>query len=233
MMEEKTVTNPEIQTKQHTLDLLFKVEYERFLQFDIPQGILDIARVSRFLQQPTTLVLQYLHMLKWPEEPPKENVPMGISWLELYLNFQIVAGTTIPINVTTNGGPEKMVWMDEQSVFTVDSFPYERYVQSFRLCVEHLQKFSCDRLWPNVDRRKTRSLHILGCNGLRNGLSLRPQLPYQRETITALRAYMLAVPTRTQFIDHPKLPQLAPLIYPHDKLEELTEAEFKLTSKNF
>ena len=57
------------------------------------------------------MVFEYLQMLKWPIEPPKEDVALGISWLELYFNFQIVTQFTIPVNVSATVGSEKLVWM--------------------------------------------------------------------------------------------------------------------------
>ena len=192
----------------------------------IPSNVQDIVRISRFGQQPSTMVFEYLQMLKWPIEPPKEDVALGISWLELYFNFQIVTQFTIPVNVSATVGSEKLVWMDEQQVFAVDNFPYHRYVQSFRMCVEHLQKLSKQRLWSLVSRQKTRSLHVLGCQGFRNGLVSRPQMPYQRETVLALRTYMLAIPNRTEFLDHPTRPQLPPLILKPEKIDDLSETEF-------
>ena len=152
-------------------------------------------------------------MLKWPQEPELEPVPIGISWLELYFNFQVVTGATIPVNVPARGDEdERLVWMDEQQVFTVDSFPYDRYVQYFRFCVEHLQKFSIQRLWPDISRRKTGSLHVLGASGFRQGLIVRPQLPLQQETIAGLRRYLLSVPNRSHFDDHPDIPKLPPMV---------------------
>ena len=153
-------------TRQQAFEHLLYLSFWNFQQFSLPDNVQDIVQLSRFRFQPSMLVFQYLQMLKWPSETPREEVPMGVSWLELYFNFQIVTGCTIPVNVTASGGPERLVRMDEQQIFTVDSFPYHRYVHSFRLCVEHLQNFTKERLWPKTDRRKTRSLHILGCAGL-------------------------------------------------------------------
>ena len=218
-------------TRQHTLEQLANLALTDFQIFSSPVNVQDIVQISRFGQQPSQLVFQYLKMLKWPTEPPKEDVPLGISWLELYFNFQMVSGATIPVNVSTTPGSEKLVWMDEQQIFTVDSFPYHRYVQYFRLCVEHLQKFSHVRLWPEVSRRKTRSLHVLGCAGFRKGLSIRPILPYQTETVRALHSYMRSIPQRTQFDDHPMVPTVPLLLQKPDKLTQLTEMEIHCMQK--
>ena len=163
--------------KQTSLDQLTGLHLEQFQQYNFPPNGREVALASRFGQQPSLLVMKYLSLLKWPHETEKEPVPIGISWLELYFNFQVVTGATIPVNVASRGEDERLVWMDEQQVFTVDSFPYHRYVQYFRFCVEHLQKFSTQRLWPDVSRRKTKSLHLLGASGFRQGLIVRPQLP--------------------------------------------------------
>lgn len=127
--------------KQTSPDHLTGLKLEQFQQYSFPPNGREVALASRFGQQPSFLVMKYLALLKWPQEPELEPVPIGISWLELYFNFQVVTGATMPVNVAARGEDERLVWMDEQQVFTVDSFPYDRYVQYFRFCVEHLQKF--------------------------------------------------------------------------------------------
>ena len=229
--ETRTETLATPTTRQQAFEHLLYLRLVNFEQFSLPDNVQDIVQLSRFGFQPSMLVFQYLQMLKWPADASCEEVPMGISWLELYFNFQLVTGCTIPVNVTAGGGPERLVWMDEQQIFTVDSFPYHRYVHSFRLCVEHLQNFTKARLWPKTDRRKTRSLHILGCAGLRNGITLRPEMPYQKQTITALREYMLAIPQRAHFDDHPKKPAVPELLQITPKPNDITEHEFKQLRK--
>ena len=201
--------------RQTILEHMATFQLTHFQQFILPSN----ARISRFGYQPSMMVFEYLQMLKWPTELPNEDVPLGISWLELYFNFQVVTGATIPVNVSATAGSEKLVWMDEQQVFTVDNFPYHRYVQSFRFCVEHLQKYSRG-LWPEDSRRKTKSLHVLGCLGFRNGLVGRPQLPYQRETVLALNFWI------TQ---QGRIPSL---IQKPDSSDQLSETESKQLYKS-
>ena len=221
-----------VNVRHNFLDSMATLQLSEFQQFSSPDNMQDIVRASRFGQLPSKLVLEYLQMLKWPMAQPKDEVPLGISWLELYYNFQLVTGISIPVNVSETVGTEKLVWMDEQQIFTTDNFPYHRYVQYFRLCVEHLQKYSKGRLWPMVSRRKTKSLHVLGCQGFRNGFIQRPQLPYQEETVLGLRTYMLAIPNRTEFIDHPVRPRLPPLLQRMEPGEQMTADEVKQLQKN-
>ena len=52
-------------------------------------------------------------------------------------------------------------------------------------------------------------------------------MPYQKQTITALREYMLAIPQRAHFDDHPKIPAVPELLQITPKPNELSEQEFK------
>ena len=47
--------------------------------------------------------MEWVQTLKWPAQIETDKPPLGISWVELAINFLLLAQRTIPISVTEDG----------------------------------------------------------------------------------------------------------------------------------
>eukprot|EP00435_Cladocopium_sp_Y103_P067838 s63_g30.t1 len=195
--------------QQHLLDW----ELSDYIQYPIPEDIYYIVHASRWGTPHTANLLDWLQTLKWPREQDPNTPPMGISWVELALNFMVVTRRSIPVNVGTQGTVEYKC-SDEDATFDAGAFDFTSLVNSFRGSIEHAQYLTQLTLLPTLSACKTKSIHILGAGYSKMGIPYRPQMLLQVETLETLMTYLQTEQQagRPLFRNHPKVAQLEPLV---------------------
>eukprot|EP00435_Cladocopium_sp_Y103_P039455 s820_g10.t1 len=54
------------------------------------------VRGSKFGRRLTDLILKWLQLLEWPTSPEEVTPPVGITWVEMAVNFMLCSQATIP-----------------------------------------------------------------------------------------------------------------------------------------
>eukprot|EP00435_Cladocopium_sp_Y103_P032093 s2216_g8.t1 len=129
------------------------------------------AKGSKFGKRVTHLLLQWLQLLEWPTSPEEVTPPIGITWVELAVNYMVCTQSSIPVQ------PHQ-----EEQGFTVRT-------NTFRNIIMHVQFLVNKDILPRVTPVKVKSLYQLGAKVMKQGLPLRPKLPKQEETLEILHRY--------------------------------------------
>lgn len=154
------------------------------------------ARGSKFGRRSTDLVLKWVQLLVWPTSPEEVAPPVGITWVELAVNFMLCTQSTIPVQ------PHQ-----ESQGFTVRT-------NTFRTILMHIQYLVNKPLIPDVKPLKVKSLCQLGAKVMKQGLPLRPKLPLQTETLEILQGYFAqhALGGKAVFVATPHIPIMDSLV---------------------
>eukprot|EP00438_Fugacium_kawagutii_P019405 Skav220301 [mRNA] locus=scaffold3050:41473:44172:- [translate_table: standard] len=166
--------------------------------------VLDLSRWGTGF---THLLLQWLATLSFaPQEDPDD---CGITWLELLFNFWLQTQTDVPLKLD---GHYRMVadtmhWAREQ--FTVNDA-----IVSFSGAIKHLEFMLQRDLLPPVRGQQISSLYKLGGGCHKLGLTKRPMMPLQSESMSWVWEFLTShhAGGRTQFDRMPVIPERIPSI---------------------
>eukprot|EP00438_Fugacium_kawagutii_P028750 Skav229650 [mRNA] locus=scaffold649:387537:390158:- [translate_table: standard] len=167
------------------------------------------------------LVLQWLASLEWPQDFQSFHggaPPIGVSWVELTINFWLLTQRSPLVNLAT-GGPAD--WKDPLTLTEYDlhQFNFTSLIRSLQRCVTFLESLFHQRLMPH-ERQKVTSLHWLGLRGFRTGVPYRPRMQLQTTTMKIVADYLESLQERgdTGCSSMPMIPEQEPTIVSH--LEE-------------
>ena len=184
---------------------------------------LKIASASPWGFAFTSLVIQWLTTLRWPNPPPTSSsrAPIGVAWLELAMNFRFLTQRTIPVNVSSVKGQFDFRSEETHPSFTSTMTTMWRMADSFRRCLHFLSRMSKEPLLPMQHSRQVRSLYLQVGHGYAGGLSLRPQMVDQRDTLNILHMWL----GKPDPAAHPNFPERNPLFSPLTEPHEFTRRD--------
>ena len=185
---------PEKQVQKLECMHSWNVEYSR--TFNFTEADYDNARGSKYGKRLTHLILQWLQLLQWPTSPEEVTPPIGITWVELTVNFMLCTQSAIPVQ-------EHQV----DQGFTVRT-------NTFRTILMHIQFLVNKDILPRETPVKVKSLSQLGAKVMKQGLPLRPTMPKQEETLEILQRYCQehAKGGKACFFMTPHIPIMDPVI---------------------
>ena len=161
------------------------------VQFAQPPEMVEISKISRWGQKFSMLVMQWLATLIWPTEAERTSPPVGITWIELIINFLLTTQHSIPVKQTDTGGGWRYVCRETHPQFDFSQFNFGQVCLSFSGCLRHLQHLAMQPLLPSLDTTHVRSIYILGGNVFKNGLRHRPKMALQEETMNLTQLYLV------------------------------------------
>ena len=186
-----------------------------------PEPVLDerCQQASSWGADFANLVLQWTRMLKWPKEAQttSRSTPIGITWIELAVNFWLTTGRSIPVNTSPPGKPQRYQSEEKDVAFTRLNTNMLRMATSFRYCLQQLQRVCQQELLPWKAARNVRSLYALTGYGHAAGFGLRPVLPHQKDTILRVASWLNAPAPEP----YPDLSELRPIIFVQSLPERL------------
>ena len=194
-----------------SLDRLFAWTVADPIEIHWDQIDMEILQGSRWGTAHAGRVICWLKTLKWPKIPEPVQPPYGITWLELLINFLICTQKSIPVNCNTSGGIAKYRYVDGDGVWDTTIFLIWSICTIFRLSIDNLQAMTAVQLIPVKARIKIKSLRILAGLGHKQGIPLRPQLPYQTATLKFLQEYLRLHPDMHAY---PEIPRETPIDIP-------------------
>eukprot|EP00438_Fugacium_kawagutii_P016818 Skav203777 [mRNA] locus=scaffold206:291037:292950:+ [translate_table: standard] len=195
-----------------------------------------LALSSRWGPVYSSLLLHWLQSLKWPSQPDRNEPPVGISWIELLVNFMAVTGRTVPISVSG-----QFLCQEEDAMMDIHAHGISQAAKSFRSSIDHLQTLAGHALLPPHTCCMVKSIYLLDSGLFRQGIRFRPEMPQQQATLRLLHEYCQEHKTegRTVFFQFPKYPaelvQFSPLLArpsadtPKDRQQRYTQRRAELT----
>lgn len=126
-------------------------------------------------------ILHWLSLLKWPATPGTPG-SAGITWFELAVNFQTVMQCGLVVNTGSTGKR----FLPKQLAMHSHEYAYSKQVYSFERAITTLSSVLGKEILPR-QRQLSSSLRLLGASHGKQGLTLRPQLPRQTETLQAIK----------------------------------------------
>ena len=206
--EIETTKAPERQMERLEQMHSYIVEHSR--KFSFTEEDFHNARSSKFGRRTTHLLLQWLQQLEWPTSPEEVTPPIGITWVELTVNFMLCSQSSVPVQ------PHQ-----EEQGFTIRT-------NTFRNIIMHVQVLVNKEIIPKLTPVKVKSLYQLGAKVLKQGLPLRPKLPLQDETLEILQKYFRehGQNGKACFTAMPHIPLMDPVVTTDlDETSEFTQKD--------
>eukprot|EP00438_Fugacium_kawagutii_P005392 Skav210137 [mRNA] locus=scaffold1493:168850:173052:- [translate_table: standard] len=165
-----------------------------------------ITDYSRWGTPFTHLLLQWLGSLRFPS--PALDHDCGVTWLELFFNFMLTTQTDVPLKVEGYYQPVASLlgWSREQ-------FLINDAIVSFTGAIKHVEFLLQRDLLPKGRGVLISSLYKLGAGGHKMGLSQRPCMLLQDESMQWVWDYLHRSPDskKTQFVELPTIPHREPI----------------------
>ena len=172
----------------------------------------------------------WLQTLKWPEESSEPiSDDKGISWFELMINYSICTQQRLPVQIAVEGRfytyapfDTDIAAVQPEKVKTGNYHAYglEKLVRQ----MEHLSMKKLIPKFPKYVYRPCTSLYALGLIRKVAGLSRRPIMQYQKETVQAVWDFVQANKSQNNLYATYYIPVVQPII-PTSTLNELSAKE--------
>ena len=197
------------------INQLIQWSVQPFRIFRIPLELHYIVHASRWGTSYTATLVEWISTLEWPLELDNARPPIGITWVELAVNFLLLSQRSIPINIRENGISNYKNNEDHEG-FDVKAYSFTSMVNSFRDSLEHLQYLAQTPILPTMSPTKVKSICLLGCGHLKQGIPCRPRMLKQKETLDVLTNFPKPDETGQpqSFWNHPMIPGADPVISP-------------------
>ena len=124
-------------------------------------------------------------MLRWNIQDNTESDP-GVSWIELFISFQLGTNSDMPANVGTNT-IHRFALPEQSPAAMLIQLNTHRRMQYFDSSLKALTKILRSDIFPCKPCKKPASLPQLGYFQGRPGLPRRPWFPYHEEIVHLLR----------------------------------------------
>ena len=169
----------------------------------------------------TSLLWQWMRSLVWPQQPAERTprAPIGISWIELGLNFVVCTTRTIPVNVSGKYGTYDYRAVETHQSFCLNDTNMWRMIDSFRRAISFLEKMHEQQVFPMNHSTSVRSLYLQVGYGYTGGLAIRPQMLRTRDTLNALYSWL----AKPDPLPYPEWPNIEPLYQPFELPSEFNQ----------
>ena len=215
---------------QQVCDTLSTVNNPTYRSLDLPEVSQHILEACSVGANVTCMFWKWLNLLQWPEhevnEIPNPNLEWGVSYFELVVNYALCTGDFLPIPLYPNQRYVEYVAYSSNSGILLPNNKRAASMQvfAFEKLVRHLEALSSFRLipkFPKATRINCRSLTQLGYKGQVAGISIRPNMPYPKETIIFVHKYIQAL-QKGGALDKPLIRPEIPSIISFPNLDEGT-----------
>ena len=126
----------------------------------------------------------WVSTLRWA--PHVQEDEWGVSWIELFLSFQMSTDSDIPVNLGTDDRPLFTLPEHTEAVKLIKPTTHKRMI-SFEKSLRALGKILGVELFPCNTCSRPQSLRALGFFQARPGLQKRPWFPFHEDITQALR----------------------------------------------
>ena len=151
----------------------------------------------------TKALWTWLRGLTWPREAFEQTQPLnllsvGITWLELLLDFQQATQIIFPQNIGERGKFLQLVTPTLHDTCHEGDMHMPAMLKAFQSAIAHLTKLSGRTLIPS-GRKVVKTLYNLGAGHQPTGISVRPQMWHQDEILRTLTQHYQTNPRSWNF----------------------------------
>lgn len=182
------------------------------MQYTISTDHQVAAEASRWGVTYTSLIYTWLSSLRWPQTTITDD-GVGITWYELAVNFWLTTQQSPLINLAKGNEPQRIVDIVEHPAYDSSHYTFAKMIFAFAGAVEHAAYVYGSTILPLGKRVKAKSLFQLGANVFRQGLSVRPTMQKQSETMDIIDSYIQQHKhgNNIQFHEYPQIPKCNPI----------------------
>ena len=182
MQQQETTNHPQtVSSYRSNLDKLFTLSIDNGFSYTFDDSDFDKLPNSLWGTTLSYRLLTWLNLLVWPTTPAEKG-SIGITWYELAVNFQTVMQCGLVVNTGTTGKR----FLPKQLAMQSHEFAYSKQVYSFERAITNLSTLLGKEIIPR-QRQLSSSLRLLGASHGKQGLTIRPQLPRQKETLQSIK----------------------------------------------
>lgn len=169
-----------------------------------------ILDLSRWGTKFTHVLLQWLTTLSFAQNPP--DTDCGITWLELLFNFWLQTQLTIPMRI--QGFYRQLA---DVPAWSIEQFTVNDCIVSFSGAIRHVEFLLQRPVLPPKRGQHISSLYRLGAGCHKLGLTQRPQMPLQHESMLWISQFLKENlhSGKTNFETLPALSERSPSITTH------------------
>lgn len=184
------------------------LQINEVMDFSLPSDKWEVVHASRYGTIFSEAVLLWLQTLKWPEQPETRKPPIGITFFELTVNFLLTSQMAIPLQIDG-----RLIDVDSSGEWTREQVDINRWALTLQSCIMHLQYLTQQQLMPPTSCSHVSALYRLGGGAYKHGISRRPMMERQVETIQCTVDYLHTHMhnRKTLFSAVPHIPKLAPV----------------------
>lgn len=157
------------------------------LRFEVSDDVRQYLHCSRYGTEFSDLVSCWILSLRWPTqpEPTTPQLPIGVTWFELAVNFLITTQRAIPIVVGN-----RYIDVDRDILWDRSQCNVHQWANSLPHSVRHLEFILQQPLMPPSSLQHVATLYKLGSGIYKQSLSRRPEMRLQTETVRCVQTYL-------------------------------------------
>ena len=179
------------------------------------------------------LLLEWMSQFRWPQEEAKGLEDPGITFLEMFVSFQLTTGLLPPVKRSRGSKGEFLQPLEHVEDAELYNVPFSEMGTTMAYWIAQARKLLQPDIWPPFSHGPCRSLYRLGASVQSRGITTRPMFPAQAEVVDLLARY---IRTHAEFDELPPfvvkalpptaLPQLR---HPWDQLRRISSRGATLT----
>ena len=138
-------------------------------------------------------VKSWVETLRWPNDMDQEDpFDWGISWFEMTISFYLFTGMLFPIRLSGAGARSKYIeyHSDEATMLPPTKRSGAQQALCFRNVMQNLSTLLGERFFPSFSDSKCSSMYRLGWRNECAGITRRPILPNNHQTMTFIQLYL-------------------------------------------
>ena len=141
-------------------------------------------------------IWEWAKQLRWPENIEEDvHSNIGVSWLELLMNFYLTTMMLPPVRVHGQGATScyRNYFHQDVILLPVSKRSFGSLSFTFQAAVRGLTSILGQSLWPARSSNFVSSLARLGFKGKQSGLATRPEMPNTALTLHHLQQYIRSI----------------------------------------
>jgi len=138
-------------------------------------------------------IKKWVETLRWPTDMDQADpYDWGISWFEMTISFYLFSGMLFPIRISGAGARSKYVeyHSNEATLLPPTKRSGAQQALCFRNVMQNLSTLLGERFFPSFKESKCSSMYRLGWRNECAGITRRPILPNNRQTMTFIQLYL-------------------------------------------
>ena len=164
------------------------------IQIPFPELTAELSKLCSWGMEAAHDVYEWLKTLSWPTSQEERFADHGITFLELYINFLLVTGKSVPVTIKRVGSVIHWAHVNSPQAIIQPQRTKAAITQAVVLdnIIQQLTKIMGIELIPIKKKLGIKSLCHLGHSSMhkKTGYMRRPQILYSAETIQVVNAYL-------------------------------------------